>query len=206
MGGVALLCFYGLVRLQGRMASRFALMSFHESRVLAGSKDGGPGAPSDQHVDFTLWSPKRIRAYQESLISKKDQPVGVLRVPSLEIEVPVFDGTDDVTLNRGVGRIIGTARVGKAGNTALAGHRDGFFRALKDISSGAPMELVTHDRTIHYVVEKIEIVTPEDVTVLGDQGAPALTLVTCFPFYFVGDAPQRFIVHAKATDFYGPAN
>ena len=117
----------------------------------------------------------------------------------------MFDGTDDLTLNRGVGRIIGTARVGTPGNTALAGHRDGFFRPLKDISVGAHLELVTPDSTIHYVVEKTEIVSPDDVSVVADQGSPTLTLVTCFPFYFVGDAPQRFIVQAKATDFYGPA-
>ncbi len=116
----------------------------------------------------------------------------------------MFDGTDDLTLNRGVGRIIGTARVGTSGNTALAGHRDGFFRPLKDISVGAHLELVTPESTIHYVVEKTEIVSPDDVSVLADQGSPALTLVTCFPFYFVGDAPKRFIVQAKATD-YGPA-
>lgn len=91
------------------------------------------------------------------------------------------------------------------GNTALAGHRDGFFRPLKDISVGASLELVTPDSIIHYKVEKTEVVTPDDVSVLADLGSPALTLVTCFPFYFVGNAPQRFIVQAKATNFHGPA-
>ena len=203
--GIALLSFYGLARMQSAVSSRLAISAFEQSRVLAGSKDVAPDPATDKPVDFTLWSEKRVRAYRDSLISKKDRPVGVLRVSSLQIEVPVFNGTDDLTLNRGVGRIIGTALVGTPGNTAIAGHRDGFFRALKDISVGARLELVTPDRTIHYVVEKTEIVVPDDVSVLADNGTPALTLVTCFPFYFVGDAPQRFIVHAKATDFYGPA-
>jgi sortase A len=203
--GVGLLSVYGWDRLQSAVASRLALQRFAQSRALPRSNRGAVDPSIGQRVDFTLWSEKRIAAYRESLVSKKDRPVGVLRVPSLKIEVPVFDGTDDTTLDRGVGRIIGTARVGTPGNTALAGHRDGFFRPLKDISVGANLELVTPDSTIHYKVEKTEVVTPDDVSVLADQGSPALTLVTCFPFYFVGSAPQRFIVQAKATDFQGPA-
>jgi sortase A len=200
-----LLSFYGWERLQSGVASRLALQRFAQSGARPEPNKNAADPGIVHRVDFTLWSEKRIREYRESLISKQDRPVCVLRVPSLQIEVPVFDGTDDLTLNRGVGRIIGTAKVGTPGNTALAGHRDGFFRSLKDISVGAHLELVTPDTTIHYVVEKIEIVSPDDVSVVADRGSPALTLVTCFPFYFVGDAPQRFIVQAKATDFYGPA-
>jgi sortase A len=205
IAGIGLLSVYGWDRLESGVASRLALQAFAQSQALPGPTENVTDPSIDRRVDFTLWSQKRIRAYRESLISKKDPAVGVLRVPSLKIEVPVFDGTDDVTLDRGVGRIIGTARVGTPGNTALAGHRDGFFRPLKDISVGADLELVTPDSTIHYKVEKIEVVAPDNVGVLADKGSPGLTLVTCFPFYFVGDAPQRFIVQAKATDFHGPA-
>lgn len=200
-----MLSVYGWDRLQSGLASRLALQRFAHLWAPLGPNGNAADPSIDQRVDFTLWSEKRIGAYRESLISKKDRPVGVLRVPSLKIEVPVFDGTDDITLDRGVGRIIGTARVGTPGNTALAGHRDGFFRPLKDISVGASLELVTPDSIIHYKVEKTEVVTPDDVSVLADLGSPALTLVTCFPFYFVGNAPQRFIVQAKATNFHGPA-
>lgn len=204
--GITLLSLYGFARLQSETSSRLALRSFNQSRLLAASKcEGAVNSPTNEHVDFTLWDEKRLEAYRESLIAKKDLPVAVLRIPSLKLEVPVFDGTDDLTLNRGVGRIIGTARIGTVGNTAIAGHRDGFFRSLKDISIGTHLEVVTTDRTIHYLVEQTEIVTPSDVSVLADRRAPSLTLVTCFPFYFVGDAPKRFIVHAKATDFYRPA-
>jgi sortase A len=203
--GVGLLSAYGWARLENGVESRLMVRSFHQATTFPGPKESVLDPSIDRPVDFSLWSEKRIREYRESLISKQDRPVGVLRVPSLQIEVPVFDGTDDLTLNRGVGRILGTAKLGTPGNTALAGHRDGFFRPLKDISVGARLELVTPDSTIHYVVERTEIVSPDDVSVVADQGSPALTLVTCFPFYFVGDAPQRFIVQAKATDFYGPA-
>ena len=117
----------------------------------------------------------------------------------MRLEVPVFDGTDDLTLNRGAGRIIGTARLGEPGNTGIAGHRDGFFRGLKDIAAGDKLDLVTLGRTERYTVTAIQITTPEDVSVLGPTDTPSLTLVTCYPFYFVGSAPQRFIVRATIS-------
>jgi sortase A len=157
----------------------------------------------ESDVDFSLWNPKRIRAYQQSLIDKTDLPAAVLRIPKLNLEVPVYEGTDDLTLNRGVGRIVGTARIGVAGNTGIAGHRDGFFRGLKDIAVGDVLELSTADGTVQYSVGQTEIVQPEDVSVLADNGSASLTLVTCYPFYFVGNAPQRFIVHAAALNIDG---
>jgi sortase A len=153
-------------------------------------------------VDFSLWSPQRIREYTESLSHKADVPLAVLRIPKLRLEVPVFDGTDELTLNRGAGRIIGTARLGEPGNTGIAGHRDGFFRGLKDIGPGDKLDLLLPGSTEQYVVSAIQITTPEDVSVLKPTDTPALTLVTCYPFYFVGSAPQRFIVRAVIS----PAN
>ena len=109
----------------------------------------------------------------------------------------MLEGTDDVTLNRGVGRIAGTSRVGESGNLGIAGHRDGFFRGLKDIAVGDKIELATANGTDTYVVDKIQIVNPNDVTVLRPTLESSLTLVTCYPFYFIGGAPQRYIVHAS---------
>jgi sortase A len=86
--------------------------------------------------DFRLWSPKRIEAYQTSVTTNIPAPLGVLRIPSIEIEVPVLEGTDDLTLNRAVGHIDGTAAPGEEGNIGIAGHRDGFFRGLKDVHLG----------------------------------------------------------------------
>lgn len=208
--GLTLVGAYGASRLYSEVASRNAVLVFEQAQATdpsgqPASAQVADGARVVDGVDVSLWSEKRIRAYHESLTTKEGAATGVLKIPRLHIEVPVFDGTDDLTLNRGVGRIIGTARIGVAGNTAIAGHRDGFFRGLKDIVKGDSIELVGPERTIHYVVEKTQIVIPDDVSVLADDGAPSLTLVTCFPFYFVGDAPQRFIVHAKSTDNYGPA-
>ena len=206
IAGIIMLSAYALARLHSHYSSGLALQSFARSHPLGLQAASSPGASnSTGTVDFSIWSPKRIRAYRDSLATKLDQPVAVLRIPKLRIEVPVFEGTDDLTLNRGVGRINETAGIGAPGNTGIAGHRDGFFRGLKDIAVGDGLELVTPDRTIHYGVEQIEIVQPENVGVLADRGgAPSLTLVTCFPFDFVGDAPQRFIVHAKSLDFGAP--
>lgn len=206
VAGAILLGAYGASKLYSSVSSSLARQEFEKSRASNLSSAAQQETPrTSDGVDVTLWSEKRIRAFHDSLTTKNDAAAGVLKIPRLHIEVPVFNGTDELTLNRGVGRVIGTARIGVPGNTAIAGHRDGFFRGLKDIAAGDYVELVTPERTLHYVVEQTEIVVPDDVSVLADRGVPALTLVTCFPFYFVGDAPQRFIVHAKSTDSHGPA-
>jgi len=145
--------------------------------------------------DYNLWSPKRIGAYRDSLARQFTPAVAILRIPKLGVEVPVFDGTDEWVLNRGVGRIIGSTRVGESGNIGIAGHRDGFFRVLKDIAVGERMTLMSPSATTTYAVDQIEIVTPDDVSVLAPRSGPSVTLVTCYPFYHPGDAPQRFIVH-----------
>jgi sortase A len=127
-------------------------------------------------------------------------PLAVLDIPKIGLEVPVFDGTDDLTLNRGVGRIIGTSRPGQGGNVGIAGHRDGFFRGLKDVEVGDKIELQTPTRTENYKVDEIRIVKPTDVQVLENRNVPALTLVTYYPFYYIGNAPQRYIVRVSLLE------
>ncbi len=108
----------------------------------------------------------------------------------------MLPGTDDGTLDRGVGHVANTPQPGADGNSGIAGHRDGFFRGLKDITPGDAIELETFAADDVYRVERIWVVTPEDVSVLDPTSTSALTLITCYPFYFVGSAPQRFIVRA----------
>lgn len=148
-------------------------------------------------VDFALWSESRVRHYRESLGAAPGLALGVLRIPSISLEVAVRQGTDDLTLNRAVGWIPGTARPGEDGNVGLAGHRDGFFRGLKDVQAGTTIQVVTLERTDVYVVESLEIVDPTAVEVLAATEHPTLTLVTCYPFYHLGHAPKRFIVRAR---------
>lgn len=206
--GLTLLAVWGAARFRGAVSSKTAIARFEaeEAENPAGSSSSFLDPTSSSPVDFRLWSPKRIAAYKESLVTKNDLPLALLRIPKINLEVPVFNDTDDLTLNRGVGRILGTARVGEPGNLGIAGHRDGFFRGLESIARGDVIELVERRRTDTYVVDEIRIVSPEDTSVLNPKGVPAVTLVTCFPFYFVGHAPKRYIVtavleSARESDF-----
>jgi len=145
----------------------------------------------------SLWDSARIQAYKRTLDVNFPAPEAVLRVPRLGIEVPVLEGTSDLTLNRGVGHIPGTALPGQPGNVAITGHRDGFFRPLKDASIGDVIEVQRRSQTDRYVIRKIKIVFPSDTSVLNSTTDSTLTLVTCYPFYYVGAAPQRYIVQAS---------
>ena len=148
------------------------------------------------HPDQTLWSPKRIQAWQLAIHREGPPPLAVLRIPRIGLEVPVLEGTDDSTLDGGVGHIADTAVPGGDGNAGIAGHRDGFFRGLKDVVPGDALELDLRSGTERYRIERIWIVGPDDVSVLDRTPARSVTLVTCYPFYFIGSAPQRYIVRA----------
>ncbi|HEX5229424.1 MAG TPA: class D sortase [Bryobacteraceae bacterium] len=122
--------------------------------------------------------------------------IGRLEIPRLKLAVMVREGADEGTLSRAVGHIPGTALPGAIGNVGLAGHRDTFFRKLRSIHADDVIELQTTAGTYRYLVKSTKIVTPRDVSVLKASGGETLTLVTCYPFYYVGSAPKRFIVHA----------
>jgi sortase A len=147
-------------------------------------------------VDMKLWSAVRVKAYKAALQLKTPATLAILRIPRLELEVPVYDGTADAVLDLAAGRIEETALPGTVGNVGIAAHRDGFFRILKDIKEGDALVLDTPVATEQYRVEWIKITTPEDVSVIDPTPGRAVTLVGCYPFYHVGAAPQRFIVRA----------
>jgi sortase A len=126
----------------------------------------------------------------------KRSVIGRLEIPRLKLAVMVREGADEGTLSRAVGHIPGTALPGNIGNVGLAGHRDTFFRALRNIRADDVIEVQTTAGTYRYLVKSTRIVTPRDVSVLQASGGETLTLVTCYPFYYVGSAPKRFIVHA----------
>lgn len=205
LSGVVLLGAYFAVRIYGAVASRTVIAAFRQGPAAGflpphASNDAGVAG-----VDTSLWSEKRIRAYTDSLAHAFGTPLAVLRIPKIHLEVPVFEGTDDLTLDRGVGRIAGTAHPGQPGNLGIAGHRDGFFRGLKDVNQGDEITLVFPDAAVNYVVDQITVVTPQDVSVLQPRAVSSLTLVTCYPFYFVGSAPERYIVSASLRADSQPA-
>jgi sortase A len=174
------------------MVSRAELQQFRAMHVSPTTH------PSDLEpqlsVRFSLWPPPAI--YQSALPDRWEAPLAVLRIGRVGLEAPVFEGTDQLILKRGVGHISGTALPGQDGNIAIAGHRDSFFRALKDIAVGDTIELEAEDRTYDYGVTQMLVVDPTEVAVLQPRAVPSLTLVTCYPFYFIGSAPKRYIVQA----------
>ena len=161
-------------------------------------------ALSTDRIDQSLWAPERVRAFARS-IAIPAAPAGLLHIPSVRLQVPVYPGTSELNLNRGAGHIEGTAALLPNGNVGIAGHRDGFFRRLKDVGLGDEIHLQAAAGSMRYRVAEISIVEPEDTSPLAQGGAPSLTLVTCYPFYFVGTAPQRYIVRAELVDVQLPA-
>jgi LPXTG-site transpeptidase (sortase) family protein len=123
--------------------------------------------------------------------------VGMLDVPRLRLSTPVIQGDDTGTLRRAVGHLPDTPMPWDSGNSAIAGHRDGLFRPLKDVKIGDEIRFRTTRDEFRYRVTKTTIVKPDDLSVLAPQSGPAtLTLITCYPFYYIGSAPKRFVVHA----------
>jgi sortase A len=126
----------------------------------------------------------------------KDGVIGRIEIPALALSAPITGDYDGNSLRKGVGHIPGTAVPGGLGTVGLAGHRDSFFRPLRRIAAKMEIRLIDKTGTYHYVVDSTEIVSPDKVEVLNIAARPELTLITCFPFDYVGAAPERFIVHA----------
>lgn len=125
--------------------------------------------------------------------------IGRMEIPNIGISVMVLEGDNESVLGKAVGHVPATAFPGGAGNVVVAGHRDTFFRALRDIQKDDEITFTTTEGTYHYQVESIDKVGPQDVQVLQKSSRPTLTLITCYPFYYIGPAPKRFIVQAWET-------
>lgn len=135
--------------------------------------------------------------------------LGRMEIPRLGFSAMVFEGSSEEVLRRGVGHLANSALPGGPGNVTLTGHRDTFFRPLREIDAQDEIILTTTQGRFHYRVESTKVVEPSDVSVLKSNGEPRLTLITCYPFYFVGAAPQRFIVRAyllPASSVVDPQN
>jgi sortase A len=165
------------------------------------------------YVLFDTWSFQRTerRQFERLRIDRIAAPgvippaaagglIGRIDIPRLDLSVVVIEGTSSTNLRRAVGHIRGTALPGQHGNTGISGHRDTFFRPLRNIHKGDVITLTTLAGQYRYRVVSTTIVKPSDVAVLNSDGSETLTLVTCYPFYFVGAAPDRFIVRAERTE------
>jgi sortase A len=209
-GGALALAVFALGLLHQRLGARIDRAAFARDAdpavaPIRSADDAAPAAPRaalraepalpDVLVpDTSSWDPERRRRWLESLLGDPAPRLALLEIPALDVAVAVLDGTDEWTLNRGVGRIPGTSL---DGNLGIAGHRDGFFRALERIEPGETLRMTLLDGTAReYEVEWKEVVRPHDVWVLDPTNERSVTLVTCYPFRYVGTAPKRFVVRA----------
>ena len=148
--------------------------------------------------DRSLEPPEAVRAaHGVETPVEAPAPIGRLDIPRIGLSAVVAEGDDEQTLNVAVGHLPDTPLPWQEGNTALAGHRDTFFRPLRRIQTGDEIRFATRRGTFRYRVMRHTVVEPDELWVLDASSAAALTLITCYPFDYVGPAPRRFIVHAE---------
>ncbi|MEO7796003.1 MAG: class D sortase [Thermoanaerobaculia bacterium] len=172
-----------------------ALFTARESRLLEESLAPKPEGPVAKPL--LRASPAPGAAAVVAAVAPQRPFLARLEIPAIALSALVVDGVDAQTLRRAVGRIPSTSRPGEAGNVALAGHRDTDFRRLGELEPGDPLILRSADGEFRYEVDSIRIVTPERIDVLAPEDYPTLTLVTCYPFHYVGPAPLRYVVRAR---------
>jgi sortase A len=142
-------------------------------------------------------SAQPVSAREDVAQSRPKDLIGRIDIPALSLTAPITADYDPASLRKGVGHIRGTALPGGLGTVGLAGHRDSFFRPLREVKPAMEVHLTDATGTYRYTVDATEIVSPDRVDVLNASAQPGLTLVTCYPFDYVGAAPKRFIVHAR---------
>ena len=184
-GLLCLVCLFAI----HREASRTQQSAQRIRPVLAASRPQTDHAPNNPEQDLSTFN----------------GVIGRLDVPELGLQVPILNDYDPDSLRRGVGRIKGTGTPGGLGNLVLAGHRDTYFRPLRRVHLGTTMRVVTPSGTYDYVVDSTSIVLPSDVDVLDIGDRPEMTLITCYPFDYIGAAPKRFIVRSHLVSVAGEA-
>lgn len=219
--GVSLLLVYAGGRAHGEIERRQAIAAFTTSKATATAAAVGNDAVVDTATapamtpaakpawpalsaapgepDRSEWSPARVRGHAESVLTDPSLPVALLRIPRVALEVPVYPDVGERNLNRGAGLVDTGADADSNGNIAIAAHRDGYFRVLSRVEVGDVIELESAAQQRRYRIDALSIVEPHDLSPLQDSTGPVLTLITCYPFWFVGNAPQRYIVRAVAV-------
>lgn len=207
LAGVLLTGFFLVQLAQGEVQRRDGIGSFEQ---LAKSEEAQGGVATASHPfeddvgepDTRLWAPGRIADYQASLKAELPEVLGVLEIPSVSLKVPVYATNTDLVMDRGAGIIDGMAYPHEPGNIGISGHRDGYFRVLKDVKKGDSILLQTLEGPKRFRIDATKVVEIADKTLLRDTKDQSVTLVTCYPFYFVGHAPKRFIVTASLDTTY----
>jgi len=165
-------------------------------------KKNGQSISNGQRLDLPIFpkvleETKRTRTENLGVEGREGSPLGRIEISRIGLAAIILEGMDDKTLRRAVGHLPGTPLPGRSGNVAIAGHRDTFFRPLRSIRKDDEIKLATLNGSYLYRVDSTKIVEPEDIQMLEASNDAILTLVTCYPFNFVGSAPKRFIVRAR---------
>jgi sortase A len=193
--GVLALSYCATVLLEGWLFQAYQTWRFEralkdaQTSACAIPQPASSPLPAQAEVD-------RARAESFGIDGHTGSPLGRIEISSIGLAAMIMEGIDGRTLRRAVGHIPGTPLPGLPGNVAIAGHRDTFFRGLRNIRKDDEITLTTLNGTYRYRVDSTQVVAPEHTEVLDDSGEAILTLVTCYPFYFVGSAPKRFVVRA----------
>jgi sortase A len=208
--GVSALGYCGYVVLDARHSQNEQSRQFSQALVAARSRaEADPAAHNSPVSDANATTPLMPTFLEGSSANSaalpkisaanalSNLPLGQIEIASIGLTAMIQEGTGRQTLQRGVGHIAGTSLLGQSGNIGLAGHRDTFFRKLRNIHEGDEITLTTLAGAIVYRVDLISIVEPQESEVLRDSGENLLTLVTCYPFSYVGPSPKRFVVRAR---------
>jgi sortase A len=191
-----LLGYCGFVLLDARLYETYQSRRFQQALKSLTPSNGGAEnlQPSSLPAAKPESNPTRIES--PGIAIREGSALGQIEISAIGLEAVIMEGTDAKTLRRAVGHISGTPLPGQQGNVAIAGHRDTFFRALRNIREDDEITLTTLAGSYGYRVDSIKVVEPDDTAVLDNSDAAILTLVTCYPFNFVGPAPKRFVVRA----------
>jgi sortase A len=212
IGGAGILAVAALLLAHRAVSGDVALAQFDAAVQHTGaghaSAFGGDALASLllEQPDQSEWSSSAVKHWNASAATEVGRPLAALRIDSLDLRLAVLDRADEASLHRSIGWIEGTARPGEPRNVGIAGHRDSHFRGLRHLKLGDRITLETPGGIIDYEVSALQVVGPEDNYVLALGDSPALTLVTCYPFYFVGSAPERYIVRAEPVAAYDAAD
>jgi LPXTG-site transpeptidase (sortase) family protein len=208
--GIACLGYYTYTKAEARQFQREQAAAFAriaDSEPTPGRRDAATGEAVRQDTIIDGLASAEARAVKGSAPAAHARTAAVapgvlamLEIPRLRVSAPVLSGDDERTLSLGVGHLPDTPRPWEPGNSALAGHRDGLFRPLRRIRVGDELRVRTPEGELRYQVRETRIVSPDDLSVLAPTETDALTLITCYPFNYVGPAPQRFIVRAVRDD------
>lgn len=202
LAGALLLAFFVSQLARGEVQRQQGIAAFEQRPAAQSDPTAALDLSGTEQPDTSLWNTQRVKDYQASLGRELPPVLGVLEIPSVALKVPVYQTNTDLVMDRGAGVIDGMAYPHEPGNIGISGHRDGYFRVLKDIEVGDTIVLQTLEGDKRFRIDATHIVEIEDEALLRDTDDQTLTLVTCYPFYFVGHAPQRFIVTASLDTTY----